>query len=73
MIILTNMNHKPNNCWECKFKNENADIIDGYYVPKYECPYCHTWKDDDSNFCPDCGMIMRERENKNNEYNTNNN
>ncbi len=55
--------------------HENADIIDGYYVPKYECSCCHTWQDDDSNFCPDCGTDMREREgkDKNNEYNTNNN
>ena len=53
--------------------HENADIIDGYYVPKYECSCCHTWKDDDSNFCPDCGTNMREREGKNNEYNPSNN
>lgn len=53
--------------------HENADIIDGYYVPKYECSCCHTWQDDDSNFCPNCGMDMRERKDKNNEYNTNNN
>lgn len=53
--------------------HENADIIDGYYVPKYECSCCYTWKDDDSNFCPDCGVDMRERKDKNNEYNTNDN
>lgn len=53
--------------------HENADIIDGYYVPKYECSCCHTWQDDDSNFCPNCGIDMREREGKNNEYNPNNN
>lgn len=39
-------------------EHENADIIDGYYVPKFECSCCHTWKDDDSNFCPDCGIKM---------------
>ena len=49
--------------------HENADIIDGYYVSKYECSCCHTWKDDDSNFCPDCGIkmcgaVMKEREQK---------
>ena len=53
--------------------HENADIIDGYYVPKYECSCCHTWQDDDSNFCPDCGIDMRERKDKNNEYDPNNN
>lgn len=40
-------------------KHENADIVDGYYVPKYECSCCHTWKDDNSNYCPDCGADMR--------------
>ena len=39
-------------------EHENADIVDGYYVPKYECPCCHTWKHDDSDYCPDCGMKM---------------
>ena len=39
--------------------HENADIVDGYYVPKYECSYCHAWKNDDSDFCPDCGADMR--------------
>ena len=39
-------------------EHENADIVDGYYVPKYECSCCHTWKHDDSDYCPDCGMKM---------------
>ena len=39
-------------------EHENADIVDGHYVPKYECSCCHTWKHDDSDYCPDCGMKM---------------
>ena len=39
-------------------EHENADIVDGYYVPKYECSCCHTWKHDDSDYCPDCGTKM---------------
>lgn len=27
MVVLTNMNHKPNNCLECKLKNENGDCL----------------------------------------------
>lgn len=37
--------------------HENADIVDGYYVPNYECSVCHTWKQDDSDYCPDCGAL----------------
>ena len=47
---------------ECKgwwIEHENADIVDGYYVSKYECSCCHTWKDDNSDYCPDCGADMR--------------
>lgn len=40
-------------------KHEYADIVEGYYVPNYECSECHSWKRDDSDFCPDCGADMR--------------
>lgn len=43
-------------------EHENADIIEGYYVSMYECSCCHTWKNDDSNYCPDCGADMRGKE-----------
>lgn len=39
-------------------RHENADIICGYYVPSFECSQCGTWKEDDSDFCPDCGARM---------------
>lgn len=26
--------------------------------PKYECSECHTWTNDDSNYCPECGIEM---------------
>lgn len=40
-------------------RHEYADIVEGYYVPNYECSECHSWKRDDSDFCPDCGTDMR--------------
>lgn len=46
-------------------EHENADIVEGYYVPKYECFCCHTWKNDDSDYCPDCGADMRGEQNDN--------
>lgn len=39
-------------------RHENADIICGYYVPNFECSQCGTWKEDDSDYCPDCGAKM---------------
>lgn len=46
-------------------RHENADIICGYYVPSFECSQCGTWKEDDSDFCPDCGAKMDEEKKKN--------
>lgn len=39
-------------------RHENADIVDGYLVPNFECSECHSWKEDDSDYCPDCGTRM---------------
>ena len=41
-------------------RHENADIVDGYLVPNFECSECHSWKKDDSDYCPDCGAKMEE-------------
>lgn len=43
-------------------RHENADIICGYYVPSFECSQCGVWKEEDSDFCPDCGAKMDEEE-----------
>ena len=45
--------------------HENADTFEGYEVPMFECSNCRTWKDDDSDFCPDCGAMMDEAEEDN--------
>lgn len=39
-------------------RHDYADLVDGYYVPNYECSVCHAWKQDDSDYCPDCGAKM---------------
>ena len=39
-------------------RHENADEIDGYEVPMFECSKCRAWKEDDSDYCPDCGAKM---------------
>lgn len=28
----------------------------------YECSECHSWVDDDSNYCPNCGALMHGKE-----------
>lgn len=43
-------------------RHDYADIVDGYYVPNYECSVCHTWKQDDSDYCPDCGANLDGRD-----------
>jgi len=42
MVVLTNMNHKPNNCWECRLKNENGDCLlikDSEYLYYFDDQY----------------------------------
>ena len=41
-------------------RHDDADVVEGYYVPEYECSKCRAWKKDDSDFCPDCGAKMDE-------------
>lgn len=36
-------------------RHDYADIVDGYYVPEYECSECKNWVKDDTDFCPNCG------------------
>ena len=38
-------------------RHDYADLVEGYYVPNYECSVCHAWKQDDSDYCPDCGSL----------------
>lgn len=33
---------------------------ENWEYPMYECSECHTWSDDDSNYCPNCGTKMEE-------------
>jgi len=42
MVVLTNTNHKPNNCWECRLKNENGDCLlikDSEYLYYFDDQY----------------------------------
>ena len=33
---------------------------DNWEFSKYECSQCHVWSNDDSDFCPNCGVDMRK-------------
>lgn len=35
-----------------------AEEVEGCLIPNYECSVCHTWKRDESDYCPDCGARM---------------
>lgn len=48
-------------------RHDYADIVDGYYVPEYECSECHSWKKGDSDYCPDCGARMDGKDGEQNE------
>lgn len=39
-------------------RHDDADIVEGYYVPEYECSKCKSWVKDDTDFCPHCGARM---------------
>lgn len=39
-------------------RHDYADIVDGYYVPEYECSECKNWVKDDTDFCSNCGTRM---------------
>lgn len=43
-------------------RHDDADIVEGYYVPEYECSECKGWVKDDTDFCPNCGAKMDAQE-----------
>ena len=36
-------------------KHDYAEEDHGYCIPNYECPYCHSWRRENTTYCPDCG------------------
>lgn len=41
-------------------EHEWAEEVEGLLVSNYECSSCHSWKREDSDFCPDCGARMKK-------------
>lgn len=41
-------------------KHEWAEESEGLLIPNYECSQCHTWKRENSDYCPECGCKMTE-------------
>lgn len=37
-----------------------AEEFDGLLISNYECSYCHSWKREETDFCPNCGADMME-------------
>lgn len=40
-------------------EHEWAEEVGEYLISNYECSECHTWKREDSSYCPDCGIKMK--------------
>lgn len=39
-------------------EHEWAEEVEGRLISNFECSCCHTWKRDESSYCPDCGARM---------------
>lgn len=39
-------------------KHEYAEEDNGFIIPNYECSLCHSWRREETRFCPDCGASM---------------
>ena len=38
--------------------HDYADTRDGAMIPNYECTCCHSWVENNSTYCPNCGAYM---------------
>ena len=46
-------------------KHEYAEEEYDHLIPNYECPYCHSWRREETTYCPDCGReILNDRDAK---------
>ena len=39
-----------------------ANEVNGYVIPNYECSNCQNWVTDMTDYCPNCGALMRGEE-----------
>lgn len=43
-------------------EHEWAEEYDGLLISNFECSECKSWEREKTNFCPNCGAIMRGEE-----------
>ena len=41
-------------------RKDDAEIVDGCYIPNFVCSRCNDWLREESDFCPSCGAKMRK-------------
>lgn len=49
---------RPNGEW---IEHKQAEEVDGHLISNYECSCCHSWKRENTDFCPNCGADMRKK------------
>lgn len=43
-------------------EHEWAEEVEGLLISNYECPHCHNWLRDETEFCPNCGKrVTRQK------------
>ena len=42
-------------------RKDDAEIVDGCYIPNFVCSRCNDWLREETDFCPSCGAKMRKR------------
>ena len=59
--LITNapVYEEPHGEW---IEHKWAEEFDGCLISNYECSHCHSWKRENTDFCPDCGTDMRRGE-----------
>lgn len=45
-------------------RKDDAEIVDGCYVPNFVCSRCNDWLREETDFCPSCGSKMIKKETK---------
>lgn len=43
-------------------EHKRAEEVEGLLISNYECSCCHNWERKDSDYCPNCGIPMTNKD-----------